>query len=156
MKRAHPHVETSDGQFVMRWNARVERLSVGRLRSSRFPSGVTSSKSGVYSSGDSGRGKSSFGVPGRNRGESWVGADRHDVPEPTEDQKIDAEEFVARVLVQIPDPRRHLVRYITSAGSPGIRATASSSPCAGRRDTAASVHATASRQMGGWFRFPPG
>ena len=25
--------------------------------------------------------------------------------------KIDAEEFVARVLLQIPDPRRHLVRY---------------------------------------------
>ena len=26
-------------------------------------------------------------------------------------ERIDAEEFVARVLVQIPDPRRHLVRY---------------------------------------------
>ncbi len=35
----------------------------------------------------------------------------HDAPEPDEDEKIDAEEFVARVLVQIPDPRRHLVRY---------------------------------------------
>jgi hypothetical protein len=35
----------------------------------------------------------------------------HDAPEATADQKIDAEEFVARVLVQIPDPRRHLVRY---------------------------------------------
>ena len=35
----------------------------------------------------------------------------HDEPEPTEGEKIDAMEFVARVLVQIPDPRRHLVRY---------------------------------------------
>ena len=35
----------------------------------------------------------------------------HDEPEPTEAEKIDAMEFVARVLVQIPDPRRHLVRY---------------------------------------------
>ncbi len=35
----------------------------------------------------------------------------HDAVEPTEDEKIDAEEFVARVLVQIPDSRRHLVRY---------------------------------------------
>ena len=30
---------------------------------------------------------------------------------PGEGEKIDAEEFVARVLLQIPDPRRHLVRY---------------------------------------------
>jgi len=36
---------------------------------------------------------------------------RHDAAEPTNDEKIDAQEFVARVLVQIPDPRRHLVRY---------------------------------------------
>ena len=35
----------------------------------------------------------------------------HGSPEPEDDEKIDAEEFVARVLVQIPDPRRHLVRY---------------------------------------------
>jgi hypothetical protein len=35
----------------------------------------------------------------------------HDTSEPTDDEKIDAEEFVARVLVQIPEPRRHLVRY---------------------------------------------
>ena len=35
----------------------------------------------------------------------------HDASEPGEDERIDAEEFVARVLVQIPDPRRHLVRY---------------------------------------------
>jgi hypothetical protein len=35
----------------------------------------------------------------------------HDAPEAVGDEKIDAEEFVARVLVQIPDPRRHLVRY---------------------------------------------
>jgi hypothetical protein len=31
--------------------------------------------------------------------------------EPGEDERVDADEFVARVLVQIPDPRRHLVRY---------------------------------------------
>ena len=35
----------------------------------------------------------------------------HDTKKPSEDEKIDAEEFVARVLVQIPEPRRHLVRY---------------------------------------------
>jgi hypothetical protein len=35
----------------------------------------------------------------------------HDAAEPADDEKIDAEEFVARVLVQIPEPRRHLVRY---------------------------------------------
>ncbi len=35
----------------------------------------------------------------------------HDELEPTEGENIDAMEFVARVLVQIPDPRRHLVRY---------------------------------------------
>ena len=35
----------------------------------------------------------------------------HDAAEPGEDEKIDAEEFVARILVQIPEPRRHLVRY---------------------------------------------
>ncbi len=35
----------------------------------------------------------------------------HDTPEPSEEETVDAEEFVARVLVQIPDPRRHLVRY---------------------------------------------
>jgi hypothetical protein len=29
----------------------------------------------------------------------------------TNDERFDAEEFVARVLIQIPDPRRHLVRY---------------------------------------------
>ena len=33
----------------------------------------------------------------------------HDEPEPTEGERIDAMEFVARVLVQIPDPRGHLV-----------------------------------------------
>ena len=31
--------------------------------------------------------------------------------EPAQDETIDAEDLVARVLVQIPDPRRHLVRY---------------------------------------------
>jgi hypothetical protein len=35
----------------------------------------------------------------------------HDESEPAEAERIDAMEFVARVLVQIPDPRRHLVRY---------------------------------------------
>ncbi len=35
----------------------------------------------------------------------------HDASEPGEDETVDADEFVARVLVQIPDPRRHLVRY---------------------------------------------
>jgi len=35
----------------------------------------------------------------------------HDDIEPTEGERIDAMEFVARVLVQILDPRRHLVRY---------------------------------------------
>ena len=35
----------------------------------------------------------------------------HDTAEPEEDETIEAEEFVARVPVQIPDPRRHLVRY---------------------------------------------
>jgi len=35
----------------------------------------------------------------------------HDARESGEDERVDAEEFVARVLVQIPDPRRHLVRY---------------------------------------------
>jgi hypothetical protein len=35
----------------------------------------------------------------------------HDASEPGEDESVDAEDFVARVLVQIPDPRRHLVRY---------------------------------------------
>ena len=35
----------------------------------------------------------------------------HDATEPGEDDRVDAEEFVARVLVQIPDPRRHVVRY---------------------------------------------
>ena len=33
----------------------------------------------------------------------------HDAAEPADDEKVDAEEFVARVLVQIPDPRRHLL-----------------------------------------------
>jgi len=34
----------------------------------------------------------------------------HDAAEPEEGERIDAEEFTARVLVQIPDPRRHVVR----------------------------------------------
>jgi hypothetical protein len=43
----------------------------------------------------------------------------HDAAEPTEDERIDAEEFVARVLVQIPDPRRHLVRYYAAYSNRG-------------------------------------
>ena len=35
----------------------------------------------------------------------------HDAAEPGEGERIAAEEFVARVLVQRPDPRRHVVRY---------------------------------------------
>ena len=35
----------------------------------------------------------------------------HDARQPAEEERVDADEFVARVLVQIPDPRRHLVRY---------------------------------------------
>ena len=35
----------------------------------------------------------------------------HDAREGGEDDRIDAEDFIARVLVQIPDARRHLVRY---------------------------------------------
>ena len=35
----------------------------------------------------------------------------HDALEPGEDERVNAEDFVARVLVQIPDSRRHLVRY---------------------------------------------
>jgi hypothetical protein len=35
----------------------------------------------------------------------------HDGSKPGEEERVDADEFVARVLVQIPDPRRHLVRY---------------------------------------------
>jgi hypothetical protein len=35
----------------------------------------------------------------------------HDASGPGDDERIDAEDFVARVVVQIPDPRRHLVRY---------------------------------------------
>jgi hypothetical protein len=43
----------------------------------------------------------------------------HDTSEPAQDERIDAEEFVARVLVQIPEPRKHLVRYY---GAPPERA----------------------------------
>ena len=35
----------------------------------------------------------------------------HDEIEPTEGERVDAMEFVARVLAQIPDARRHLARY---------------------------------------------
>ena len=35
----------------------------------------------------------------------------HDASEPGEDDRVDAEDFVARILVQIPEPRRHVVRF---------------------------------------------
>jgi hypothetical protein len=35
----------------------------------------------------------------------------HDASESVEDDGVGADEFVARVLVQIPDPGRHIVRY---------------------------------------------
>ena len=35
----------------------------------------------------------------------------HDDIEPTEGERVDAMEFVARVLAQIPGGRRHLARY---------------------------------------------
>ena len=41
----------------------------------------------------------------------YAGKGGHDARKPAEDERIDAEDFIARVLVQIPDPRRHLVRY---------------------------------------------
>ncbi len=41
----------------------------------------------------------------------YAGKGGHDAREPGEEERVDAEDFVARVLVQIPDPRRHLVRY---------------------------------------------
>ena len=41
----------------------------------------------------------------------YAGKGGHDEREQTEGERIDAMEFVARVLVQIPDPRRHSVRY---------------------------------------------
>jgi hypothetical protein len=51
----------------------------------------------------------------------------HDRSEPEEAERIDAMEFVARVLVQIPDPRRHLVRYY-GAYSNATRGTHVSAP----------------------------
>jgi hypothetical protein len=42
---------------------------------------------------------------------AYVPKSGHDDIEPTEGEKIHAMEFVARALVQIPDPRRRLVRY---------------------------------------------
>jgi hypothetical protein len=41
----------------------------------------------------------------------YAGKGGQDAREPGEEERVDAEDFVARVLVQIPDPRRHLVRY---------------------------------------------
>ena len=51
----------------------------------------------------------------------------HDEPEQTEGERIGAMEFVARVLVQIPDPRRHSVRYY-GAYSNAARANARRPP----------------------------
>jgi hypothetical protein len=47
----------------------------------------------------------------------------HDESAPAEAERIDAVDFVARVLVQIPDPTRHLVRYYgaSSNATPGKR-----------------------------------
>jgi hypothetical protein len=54
----------------------------------------------------------------------------HDDIGPTEAETIDAMEFVARVLVQIPDPRRHLVRYYGaySSAARGKRKKAAAPP----------------------------
>ena len=35
----------------------------------------------------------------------------HDGSKLGDEERVDTDEFVARVLVQVPDPRRHLVRY---------------------------------------------
>ena len=52
----------------------------------------------------------------------------HDDIEATEGEKIDAMEFVARVLVQIPDPRRHLVRYYVVYSSAARKRKKSAAP----------------------------
>ena len=49
----------------------------------------------------------------------------HDTAESTDDEGIDAEESVARVLVQIPDPKRHLVRYYGAYSTTSANATGS-------------------------------
>ncbi len=59
----------------------------------------------------------------------------HDDIESTEGERIEAMEFVARVLVQIPDPRRHLVRYYTARRS-GV---------GGRTRSARSTHSVCAR-----------
>ena len=60
----------------------------------------------------------------------------HDPAEPEEGERIDADEFVARVLVQIPDPRRHSAER-RRAGSRGTARARSRSlshhPPSGRR-----------------------
>jgi len=60
----------------------------------------------------------------------------HDDLEPTESERIDAMEFVARVLAQIPDPRRHLVRYYG----------AYSNATRGKREKAASANPSSPHQ----------
>jgi hypothetical protein len=50
-------------------------------------------------------------TPSATKDVLYVRKGGHDAAGAAEDERIDAEEFVARVLVQIPDPRRHLVRY---------------------------------------------
>ena len=63
----------------------------------------------------------------------YAGKAGHDELEPTEGEKIDVMEFVARVLVQIPDPRRHLVRYYgaysNAARGKRRKAEAPAEPC---------------------------
>jgi Putative transposase len=63
----------------------------------------------------------------------YAGKGGHDEPELTEDERIDAMDLVARVLVQIPDPRRHSVRSygFYSNGGARIPANLDNSPCPG-------------------------
>ena len=71
----------------------------------------------------------------------------HDGSEPAEAERIDAMEFVARVLVQIPDPRRHLVRYY------GAYSNASRGK---RKKAAAAAESSSSHQPPGDAAVPDG
>lgn len=71
----------------------------------------------------------------------------HDDIEPTEGERIDAMELVARVLVQIPDPRRHTVRYY------GACSNASRGK---RKKTAASAEPSSPRQAPEGAAIPDG
>ena len=74
----------------------------------------------------------------------------HDASEPGEDERVDAEDFVARVLVQIPDPRRHLVRYYgrirTGRGGSAERRRAGSRGTARARSRSLSRHPPSGRR----------